>query len=81
MEGADSATGVSTLAKYLNPKIKVIGVEPEGAACMKASLERGEVMTLPKRQHDCGRYGSQDTRAINIFPYIQKNVDEILTVK
>ena len=46
--GGGLATGVSTLAKYLNPKIKVIGVEPEGAACMKASLERGEVMTLPK---------------------------------
>lgn len=38
--GGGLATGVSTLAKYLNPKIKVIGVEPEGAACMKASLEQ-----------------------------------------
>ncbi|MDA6987119.1 pyridoxal-phosphate dependent enzyme, partial [Escherichia coli] len=45
--GGGLATGVSTLAKLLNPKIRVIGVEPEGAACMKASLERGEVTTLP----------------------------------
>ena len=35
--GGGLATGVSTLAKLLNPKIKVIGVEPAGAACMKAS--------------------------------------------
>ena len=35
--GGGLATGVSTLAKMLNPKIKVIGVEPEGAACLKAS--------------------------------------------
>ena len=32
--GGGLATGVSTLAKLLNPKIKVIGVEPAGAACM-----------------------------------------------
>ena len=37
--GGGLATGVSTLAKLLNPKIKVIGVEPAGAACMKASQE------------------------------------------
>ena len=45
--GGGLATGVSTLAKLLNPHIKVIGVEPSGAACMKASLEKGEVVTLP----------------------------------
>jgi len=45
--GGGLATGVSTLAKMLNPKIKVIGVEPAGAACMKASLEAGKVTTLP----------------------------------
>ena len=41
-------TGVSTLAKLLNPKIKVIAVEPTGAACLKASLEAGEVTTISK---------------------------------
>ena len=41
--GGGLATGVSTLAKLLNPHIKVIGVEPAGAACMKASLKKGEV--------------------------------------
>ena len=45
--GGGLATGVSTLAKLLNPHIKVIGVEPSGAACMKASIEKGEVVTLP----------------------------------
>lgn len=45
--GGGLATGVSTLAKLLNPHIKVIGVEPSGAACMKASLEKGEVVGLP----------------------------------
>lgn len=44
--GGGLATGVSTLAKLLNPKIKVIGVEPEGAGCLKASIEAGKVVTL-----------------------------------
>ena len=49
--GGGLATGVSTLAKLLNPHIKVIGVEPAGAACMKASLKKGEVVTLPFLLH------------------------------
>ena len=39
--GGGLAAGVSTLAKLLNPNVTVIGVEPEGAASMKASLEAG----------------------------------------
>ena len=44
--GGGLAAGVSTLAKLMNPKIKVIGVEPEGAACMKASLKAGKSRVL-----------------------------------
>lgn len=77
--GGGLATGVSTLAKCLNPKIKVIGVEPEGAACMKASLERGEVTTLPTVSTIADGTAVK-TPGYKIFPYIQKNVDEILTV-
>ncbi|MCD7764992.1 MAG: threonine ammonia-lyase [Lachnospiraceae bacterium] len=77
--GGGLATGVSTLAKLLNPKIRVIGVEPEGAACMKASLAAGEVTTLP------GVNTIADGTAVKtpgsvIFPYIQKNLDDIITV-
>ena len=44
--GGGLITGVATLAKMLNPKIKVIGVEPIEAASMSASLEAGHVVTL-----------------------------------
>ena len=77
--GGGLATGVSTLAKLLNPKIRVIGVEPEGAACMKASLERGEVTTLPT-VNTIADGTAVKTPGTNIFPYIQKNIDEIITV-
>ena len=45
--GGGLATGVSTLAKMMNPNIKVIGVEPAGANCMQASFAAGKVTTLP----------------------------------
>lgn len=51
--GGGLATGVSTLAKMLNPRIKVIGVEPEGAACMKASLEAGPCSKATSCKHYC----------------------------
>ena len=45
--GGGLATGVSTLAKLLNPKIRVIGVEPAGANCLQESIKAGKVTTLP----------------------------------
>lgn len=78
--GGGLATGVSTAAKLINPKIKVIGVEPAGAACMSASLKKGEVTTLPT-VNTIADGTAVKTPGKNIFPYIQKNIDEILTVK
>ena len=77
--GGGLATGVSALAKMLNPNIKVIGVEPSGAACLKASLAKGEVTTLD--QVDTIADGTAvKTPGSNIFPYLQQNLDDIITV-
>lgn len=78
--GGGLATGVSTLAKMLNPNIKVIGVEPAGAACMKASFAKGEVVTLPSASTIADGTAVK-TPGSNIFPYIQKNLDDIITVE
>ena len=78
--GGGLATGVSTLAKLLNPKIKVIGVEPAGANCMQVSLEKGEVTTLPAVNTIAD--GTAVKRpGEKIFPYLQENLDGILTVE
>ncbi|MCQ2499992.1 MAG: threonine ammonia-lyase [Lachnospiraceae bacterium] len=78
--GGGLATGVSTLAKQLNPKIKVIGVEPANANCMQVSLEKGEVTTLPKVNTIAD--GTAVKRpGEKIFPYIQQNLDGIITVQ
>ncbi len=77
--GGGLATGVSTLAKLLNPKIKVIGVEPEGAACLKASFEAGKVVTLDG-VNTIADGTAVKTPGQNLFPYLQKNLDDIITV-
>ena len=78
--GGGLATGVSTLAKLLNPHIRVIGVEPAGAACMKASLEKGEVVTLPHVNTIADGTAVQ-TPGEHIFPYLQENLDSIITIE
>ncbi|MCI8473861.1 MAG: threonine ammonia-lyase [Oscillospiraceae bacterium] len=77
--GGGLAAGVSTLAKLLNPKVTVIGVEPVGAASMKASLEAGHIVTLPKVDTIADGVAVK-TPGDLVFPYIQENVDEILTI-
>lgn len=77
--GGGLATGVSTLAKMLKNNIKVIGVEPSGAACMKASLENGKVTTVSPVNTIADGTAVQ-TPGTKIFPYIQKNLDGIITV-
>ena len=77
--GGGLATGVSTLAKLLNPKIKVIGVEPAGANCMQESIKEGKVVTLPT-VNTIADGTAVKTPGSNIFPYIQKNLGEIITV-
>ncbi len=78
--GGGLCTGVSVLAKMLNPKIKIIGVEPAGANCMQESLRQGKVVDLP------GVNTIADGTAVKcpgekLFPYIQENVDEIITIE
>ena len=77
--GGGVATGISTLAKLLNPRIEVIGVEPEGAACLTASLKNGKVTTLPA-VNTIADGTAVKTPGTNIFPYLQKNLDAVVTV-
>ena len=78
--GGGLATGVSTLAKMLNPNIKVIGVEPAGANCLQESIKAGKVVTL-KGVETIADGTAVKTPGSNIFPYLQKNLDDIITVE
>lgn len=78
--GGGLATGVSTLAKLLNPNVTVIGVEPAGANCMQKSLKAGKVVSLPSVDTIADGTAVK-TPGTKIFPYLQKNLDDIITVK
>ena len=78
--GGGLACGVSTLAKILNPSIKIIGVEPANAACMKESIKAGQVVGLPSANTIA------DGTAVKkpgekVFPYIKENIDDIITIE
>lgn len=77
--GGGLASGVATLTKLLNPNVKVIGVEPTGAASMKASLEAGHIVTLDKVETIADGVAVK-TPGDKIFPYIQQNLDGIITI-
>lgn len=78
--GGGLCTGVSVLAKLLNPKIRVIGVEPAGANCMQESLRAGKVVTLPT-VNTIADGTAVKTPGDRLFPYIRENVDDIITIE
>ncbi|MFI3170872.1 MAG: threonine ammonia-lyase [Eubacteriales bacterium] len=78
--GGGLITGVATLAKMLNPKIKIIGVEPAEAASMKAALAAGEVVTLPTANTIADGTAVKQVGSLNL-PYVKENVDEIITIE
>lgn len=78
--GGGLATGVSTLAKMLNPHIKVIGVEPAQANSLEISLEEGKVTTL-ETVNTIADGTAVKTVGDKLFPYLQKNLDGLITVE
>ena len=77
--GGGLATGVSALAKMLKPNVKVIGVEPAGAACLTESLRQGHVVTLPG-VNTIADGTAVKTPGSKIFPFLQQNLDQVITV-
>ncbi|TJX14439.1 threonine ammonia-lyase [Tissierella creatinini] len=77
--GGGLISGIASAAKQINPNIKIIGVEPEGAASAIAALNSGEVITLPEANTIAD--GTAVKRIGDLtFEYIKKYVDEIITV-
>ena len=78
--GGGLITGVAALAKMLNPKIQVIGVEPAQAASMTMALASGEPVSLDSANTIAD--GTAVKRVgEKIFPYAQENIDRMLTVE
>ncbi|MBO6304050.1 MAG: threonine ammonia-lyase [Selenomonadaceae bacterium] len=77
--GGGFVSGVALATKLVNPGVKVIGVEPENAACMKAALDSENIVTLPSA--DTVADGCAVKRAGDLtFEFCKKYLDEIITV-
>ena len=71
------ATGQGSIAMEIVKELTL--VEPQGANCMQASLKAGKVTTLPT-VNTIADGTAVKTPGSKIFPYIQKNLDDIITV-
>ncbi len=77
--GGGFASGVALATKLVNPGVKVIGVEPENAACMKAAFDAGKIVTLSGA--DTVADGCAVKTAGDLtFAFCKKYLDEIITV-
>jgi threonine dehydratase len=78
--GGGLLAGVAAAVKRVRPSVRVIGVEPVGAAAMKASLEAGHVVTLPFT--DSIADGLMPVRAGDVtFAHVRELVDAVVTVE
>ncbi len=80
--GGGLISGVATAVKLTNPKVKVIGVEPELAADAQASLRAGKIVQFPAEQVSRTIADGLRTQSIGTinFEHMQKYVDDIVTV-
>ena len=77
--GGGLISGIATAVKSMKPEIRVVGVEPEVIASAKASLEKGEVTTLPAAASLADGIVVA-TPGAKCFNSLKKYVDEIVTV-
>jgi len=77
--GGGLITGIATAAKAIKPAIRIIGIEPVGAPTLKASLDAGEVVTLPKIETSAVTLAAGRTEPFN-FEAVRQHVDQVVLV-
>jgi threonine dehydratase len=78
--GGGLAAGIAVLAKLLNPKIKIIGVEPAGANCLEESFKAEKVVSIDN-VNTIADGTAVKTPGTVLVPYLKANLDEIITVE
>ena len=77
--GGGLAAGISLGVKLVNPQVKVIGVEPENAVCMKAALSCGRTITLPSADTVADGCAVRTAGTLTL-EFCRRYLDEIITV-
>ena len=77
--GGGLISGICIAIKSHNPKIKIIGIEPEGADGMRQSLEKGKAITLKSINTIADGLSAPFIGEKN-FEIVQKHIDQLITV-
>lgn len=77
--GGGLISGIATVAKALSGSVRVVGVEPEGAAGMRASLDAGHLVELPRISTVADGLAAKQPGELTLA-HVQKFVDEVVTV-
>jgi threonine dehydratase len=77
--GGGLIAGIAQAAKQIKPSIKIIGVEPEGAQCMREAIKAGKVVELP-RVHTIADGAAVKVAGTRTYELVKDTVDEIITV-
>lgn len=77
--GGGLISGISVAIKTLNPNIRIIGVEAQQMAAMKASLEAKKITEVPKSKTIADGIAVTTVKE-NTFEIVSKYVDEVVTV-
>ena len=77
--GGGLISGIACAAKILKPEIKIIGVEPDGAASAYEAIKEDKVIEL-KEANTIADGTAVKKIGNTTFEYIKKYVDEIITV-
>ena len=77
--GGGLISGIACAAKILKPEIKIIGVEPDGAASAYEAIKEDKVVEL-KEANTIADGTAVKKIGNTTFEYIKKYVDEIITV-
>ena len=77
--GGGLISGIACAAKQLKPDIKIIGVEPSGAASATEALKKNKIITLPEANTIADGTAVKRIGELN-FQYIKEYVDEVVTV-
>lgn len=77
--GGGLISGIAIAARAIKPGIRVVGVEPEGAATLRRSLEAGRPALLDRIDTAAGVLAPRSTDPLN-FGIIQRHVDQVVLV-
>lgn len=77
--GGGLITGIATAAKAIKPSIRIVGIEPVGAPTLKACLDAGEVVSLPRVSTAAVTLAAGRTEPFN-YDAVAKHVDDVVLV-